>query len=334
MPKIERSTPGSASVVSTPKAPAVTRSASSAEVAVTTPKGPATEYAGQAAPKKELVPRQAQLTRSADPSALWGEAPKAMALDAATFAKLPPAEQHKELQALRAERNELGQQILQRLEQLDVKWSRSRLVTRTEALREYQERTAHLEPAAKQELDGLLERSEGAQRKINELRARIDRLPKTPEQKAAMKELRDELARELRRLRAEQSAVVKEATQVVDAQGLKTDRLVVTEQVIDPSAPAPGSGQSLLEKLARFFELDAFLSSLGSHVEHETQAVERRGEQIKADVEARRERQVQEQRQQAQKLDQARTDDPAVVQVRAVAGRAFSAPAAGSLRPA
>ena len=45
---------------------------------------------------------------------------------------------------------------------------------------------------------------------------------------------------------------------VVDAVGLKVDRLATTEQIIDPAAPAQGSGGSLLDKIGRFFKLDWF----------------------------------------------------------------------------
>jgi hypothetical protein len=302
MPKIERN-PGP-SVVSTPKAQAVTRTPTPNETWAAAPKGLVAEYAGKAAPSKDLVPKQQQVTRSADPSSLWGETAKPQALDVEAFQKLSPAEQKKQLQALRAERNQLSQEIAQRLEQLDVKWGRSRLVTRTEALREYQENTKHLEPGAKAELDALLDRSESSQRKINALRARIDRLPKTPEEKAAMKELRTELARELRRLRSEQSKVVKEATAVVDEQGLKTDRLAVTEQIIDPSAPAPGSGQSLLEKVARFFELDWFFNALQpmqSAAQSFTRDVEERGARIDEELVQKRGQQLQRQRDDAER---------------------------------
>jgi len=172
------------------------------------------------------------------------------------------AEQKAQLTTLREERQQLSAQIQARLAKLDIKWNNSRLVTRTEALRDYQEQTKHLDPATKHELDALLEKSEAAQRKINDVRARIDRLPKTPEAKKAQAALRSQLARELRNARSEQSKVVQAATAVVDQQGLKTDRLATTEQVIDPSAPAPGSGSSLLEKITRFLGIDSFFTRL------------------------------------------------------------------------
>lgn len=285
MAKIERTT----SLTSTPKAQAVSRTTSTAQAEViSTPKGPVTAYAGQAAPpKKDLHPTGKQVTVSADPSSLWGEAPKPAPLDQTAFKKLPPTEQRAQIQALREERNQLSAEIQARLAKLDIKWNNSRLVTRTEALRDYQEQTKHLDPATKKELDGLLDRAEASQRKINELRARIDRLPKTPEAKKAQAELRTQLAKELRRARDEQSKVVKAATAVVDEQGLKTERLAVTEQVIDPSAPKPGSGDSLLDKVLRFLHLDGFLSWAAANttmndlfVAPVKQELQKRGEQL------------------------------------------------------
>lgn len=196
---------------------------------------------------------------------MWGDAPRQVVLDPAAFAKLAPADQQKTTEAAKAERKQLSGEITERIEVLDGKWKNSRLSTRTEALREYHERRGNrLDGGSRRRLDRLLDRSEGSQRKINELRAKIDQLPRTPESKKAQVELRNELARELRRARDDQSKVVKEATEVVDAVGLKVDRLVTTEQIIDPSAPAVGSGHSLADKIARFFKLDWFFQAIGS----------------------------------------------------------------------
>ncbi len=312
MPKIERTS----SLPSTPRAQAVTRTATPA-AGVTSPKAPVTTYAGPPAPTSERNnPRGAQVSRSADPSALWGEPPKANELDPATFTMLSPTEQHAALVSLRQERQQLNAEIQARLQKLDVKWNNSRLVTRTEALREYQENTQHLDPAAKQELDGLLARSEASQQKINGLRAKIDRLPKSPEAKKAQAALRTQLAHELLRARAEQSKMVKAATAVADDQGLKSDRLAVTEQIIDPAAPKPGSGQSLLEKVARFFHLDVFLTWVGRNLldlfiePEEDKREKRRAESLDHD------RKRVDERLRAQRMEEARIDDQSVERTR------------------
>ncbi|MFT3711264.1 MAG: hypothetical protein QM817_26840 [Archangium sp.] len=242
---------------------AATRPAAAAKPAATpAPSAPvpatAATYTGTAAPQRELIPNGKQVATSASPNALWGEQPKRASLDREAFAKMTPEAQAKAMAECKAEFDQLEVDIQKRVDQLDHKWNNSRLSTRTEALREYQENSRRLSPRRRHDLDKLLVRSEAAQKRINELRAKADALPKTPEAKKEQAALRAELARELRRARDEQSKVVKEATAVVDGDGLKVDRLAVTEQVIDPSAPAPGTGESLLEKVERFFGLSDF----------------------------------------------------------------------------
>ncbi len=285
MPKIERTT----SLPSTPKTQGVTRTQStqSTPAATALPTSPGATFAGQA-PTRELIPAGKPVATSASPNALWGDQPKPVSLDRAAFEKLSPAEKKEVFARCAEERNRLGQDIEQRVEQLDKRWKNSRLSTRTEALREYEENGQRLPPHRRRDLDRAVDRSESAQRKINELTAKIDQLPKTPEAKAEMKALRTQLARELRKARDEQSKAVKEATAVVDAEGLKVDRLATTEQLIDPSAPKLGSGDSLADKVVRFFHLDQFFSWVVSKFDLSTfvtttfsQQVKERSERLK-----------------------------------------------------
>ena len=86
MPKIDRTS----SLTSTPRAQAVSPATTpTGTQAVVARGGPVTEYAGQAVAQKELVPRGKQVTTSADPSALWGEAPKSAIPSQDEFAALP-----------------------------------------------------------------------------------------------------------------------------------------------------------------------------------------------------------------------------------------------------
>lgn len=288
MPKIERTT----SLPSTPKTQGVSRttSAQATPAATAVPAAPTTTFAGQATPTRELIPAGKPVATSASPNALWGEQPKPVSLDRAAFEKLSPTEQKAVAAQCAEERSRVGGEIEQRVEQLDRRWKNSRLSTRTEALREYEENGDRLPSHRRRDLDRAVARSESAQRRINELKAKIDQLPKTPEAKAEMKELRTQLARELRSARSEQSKAVKDATAVVDAEGLKVDRLATTEQIIDPTAPAPGSGDSLLEKVARFFHLDQFISwfmtlpSMSSATATFSEQVQKRSETIKEEI--------------------------------------------------
>jgi hypothetical protein len=277
MPKIERST--SPKVQSVSRAVETTPAAPAAAVAA----APSTSWGPKAA-QKDMVPRGANVSKTASPDALWGAKPK-VDLDIDNFKELEPAEQKKVVEAAQIERAELGTEISQRVETLDRKWKNSRLSTRTEALREFHERGGRkLDRRTRQKLDGLVGRSEESQRRINALRVQIDALPKTPEAKKQQAELRSQLAKELRRARDEQSKVVKEATELVDSGGLKVDRLAETEQIIDPSAPPQGSGESLLDKIVRFVHLENFFNFFQSWAATATevisQNVEQRGQRI------------------------------------------------------
>ena len=287
MPKIERSS----SLASTPKAQSVSRSTAT-PAAELKPTAPPTGWGPKSASQKEqkeLAPQGETVSKTATPDALWGEQPQKVDLDFDNFKELSPAEQKKVVEAAQIERAQLGTEINQRVEVLDRRWKNSRLSTRTEALREFHDRGGRkLDRRTRHRLDGLVVRSEESQRRINELRAKIDALPKTPEAKKQQVELRNQLAKELRRARDEQSKVVKEATELVDQQGLKVDRLAETEQIIDPSAPPPGSGQSLLEKIARFFHLESFFTFFETFVQGRTdtfaEKVEQRGKKIDEEI--------------------------------------------------
>lgn len=291
MPKIERTT----SLPSTPKASSVRSADASATAAVTTSQPNSQQavatFAGQTAAARELVPAGKPVATSASVDALWGEAkPKPVSMDHAEFKALSQSGKAEVCQQAITERNQVGREIGARVEQLDKKWKNSRLTTRTEALREYRDRSEHLSPRRRGDLDRAVARSDAAQKRIDELKAKAAALPNTPEAKAQMVELRKELARELRRARSEQSAAVKDATAVVDQEGLKVDRLATTEQVIDPNAPKPGSGDTLLEKVAHFFKLDEFISwvfssnsGFKSVVNEFAKQTEVRGQQMKED---------------------------------------------------
>ncbi len=298
--KIERPpqvTTGSraAAVVSRPKdaAPAAQVAAPSSSP---TREVPAAAFASQAAPARELVPRAQQLSTSADPSALWGASPASSAAPSQeAFAALPPAEQATQLAAVRGERDEMAKEIGALVEQLDRRWNNSRLKTRTGALKHYEGEGRHLGRGQRRELRELVARSEAAQQRIDALTTQADALPKTPEAKREQAALRAELAKALRQARAEQSAAVKAATALIDSEGLKVDRLAVTEQVIDPSAPKAGSGGSLLEKIARFFHLDTlcavFFDLMKVTLDTGRKQSEERQETQKAELDARRDRQ-------------------------------------------
>ncbi|MEW6435352.1 MAG: hypothetical protein AB1730_27980 [Myxococcota bacterium] len=250
--KIERAT----SLPSTPRTQQVSRTPAAAQVEAR-PVAPATAFTGTEAPRALQQPAGQHVAKSADPDALWGApAPRAhRRFDLAGFQKLSPAERKAKLQELRAQQANLKQDIEERVGQLDRKWNSSRLKTRTASMRDLQQKAPQLTGDQAQRLDAALKAAEAAEQKVNALAEKAKAF--TPESKRdpAQAEARARLARELRKARAEQSAAVRAATAVLDEAGLKVDRLANAEQVLDRNAPAPGSGESLWDKVVSFFEL-------------------------------------------------------------------------------
>jgi uncharacterized protein YnzC (UPF0291/DUF896 family) len=302
--KIERST----SLPSTPRAPAVSRANAVTPAAPAQPvaRARAAEavFAGQAAATvSALTPAGQQVATSADPAALWGSpapAPEASPPSVDAFRAMSPAAQTSTLESIRAERAQLGQEIEARVEQLDRKWRHSRLSTRTEALQHYEGASGRLPRGKRRELRAHVIQALEAQARIEELSARVAELPKTPEAKREQAALRAELAKELRRAREEQSKAVAAATAILDQEGLKVDRLAVTEQIIDPTAPAQGSGGSLLDKVLRFFFLDelmgSFLRALKDSMDAETRRTQARSEAQAEEQQARVRRRIEDER--------------------------------------
>lgn len=207
---------------------------------------------------------------SAQPDALWGNsAPKALrpSLDPHQFDKLTPAQKTERLEQLTETRDALQNKILERVTQLDVKWNNASTATKEEALKHYAENSEQLDPQTRNEINQMLAQAAVAQRRIDRLESRRNGMPPsrnaTPEEKAR----RNELAKELRAARKERKDAVKDATKIVDDKGLKTDRLAVTEQVIDPEAPKATESSSLLGMVKDFFKFDWMTRSLQAMIE-------------------------------------------------------------------
>lgn len=195
------------------------------------------------------------LARTAAPDALWGKAPDdGPNMDPHQFDNLTPAQRTEKLKELRANRDELHMKILERVVVLDKKWNAAPTATKEEALAQYAENSEQIDPETAQELRQMLRQAHVAQQRINQLRDRRDGMPPARYATAETKKLRAELNKELRAARKEEKACVKEATAVVDDQGLKIDRLAVTEQVIDPKAPRASEPGSLMGMVKNFFK--------------------------------------------------------------------------------
>lgn len=254
MPKIERQSTTPARAATTPRTAEQTAVASQG----TAERAP-TAFHESAAQLQELAPRAAQLSTSAEPAALWGvEAPRRRpaSIDREAFRRMTPEQRKAALEAVKAQRDEVAQQIQQRVESLDRRFDHARLKTRAAAMHTWQGQRARLAPADQQKLDAALAKSDLAQQRIDALTAKASALPKDPASKAAQADQRKQLASELRKARAEQSAAVHEATDLVEAAGLKTDLLANTEATIDPAAAT--AGKSLLDTIGELFDLNHF----------------------------------------------------------------------------
>ena len=209
-----------------------------------------------------LSPRGTHVPTTAEPGALWGERPSRH-FDREAFARLPPAEREARVAEWEARRGELSHRIHDRVGSLDHRWRYMRVANKVRVIRAYQRKSRALDPETRAKVDVPLARAEAAQRKIDALQARVDRLSRGPGQTA----LRNQLAAELKAAREEQSAAVAQAVKIIDDKGLKVDRLAETEQLIDPNAPPEGSGSSLLDTVYSWFQLSWQLFSAVTHVE-------------------------------------------------------------------
>lgn len=207
---------------------------------------------------------------SAQPDALWGNtAPKGLKpnMDPHQFDRLTPEQKTQRLAQLTETRDALQTKILDRVAQLDKQWNSASTATKEEALKHYAENSENLDPETRQEINQMLAQAAIAQRRIDRLESRRNGMPPsrnaTPEEKAR----RAELNKELRAARKERKDAVKDATKVVDDKGLKIDRLAVTEQIIDPSAPKKEEGTSLLGMVKDFFKFDWMTKSLQAMIQ-------------------------------------------------------------------
>ncbi|MBL8918343.1 MAG: hypothetical protein JNJ54_05745 [Myxococcaceae bacterium] len=214
--------------------------------------------------KGVLNPGGQPVATTADPGALWGEgrARGNPELRAAMqeFRKLSPDAQKARIEELKTKQDELSKKMLARIEQLDERYKNMRNVTKAEMLRNLAGKTDAMTPTEKQHLDALLNKADGIAAQIEDLKKQAATLPSskdaTPEQAAE----RTKLARQIKNARGRLSDATKAATTYVDSLGLKTDRLAVNEQKIDPNAPPPSSPKSLLSMIGEWFKLDKLVN--------------------------------------------------------------------------
>lgn len=213
--------------------------------------------------KAVLAPRGQHVPTSADPGALWGaERPQAdPQLRAAMqdFKKLTPEAQQAKIEELKTKQDELSKKMLARIETLDARYKNMRNVTKAEMLRNLSDKSQLMTPEEKAHLDELLKKADGVAQRIEEAKAQAAALPDKAHCTPAQAEERTKLARHIKNLRGKLSDATKAATNYVDSLGLRSDRLAVNEQKIDPNAPPAGSPSSLLSMISEWFSLNTMI---------------------------------------------------------------------------
>lgn len=233
-PARTRSTPG------TPRAE-LPKAAPAAATAPVAPVSPAAQRAVTPAFQAQvksaaglLQPKGPHVGRSAAPDALWG-AGGGERKEVSEFRALPPAQQKEKLTEVRAQRAQLEGKIEKRAEQLDKKWDYLLVVKKAESLREFiKPENDTLKPEVKAQLTEIMAKSEAITAKLDAARVRARELGPSRDSKASPAE-RSALAQEIRALRRQNSEIVQKGTELVDAQGLKLDRLANAETTLDPN---------------------------------------------------------------------------------------------------
>ncbi|MCU0696777.1 MAG: hypothetical protein MUC96_09630 [Myxococcaceae bacterium] len=312
------------------KLPAVSRTttpAATAAVSKSTPlvAAPVAGFEGTQPVKAEaLRPQGALVSTSADPGALWGgqerRANPELRAAMTEFRAMSPEAQKAKIEELKGRQDDLAKKMLVRIEQLDARYKTMRNVTKGEMLRELAGKTDAMTPEQKQHLDGLLDKADGIAKQIDALRAEAAKLPDsksaTPEQLLERKEL----ARKIKNARGRLSDATKAATSYVDGLGLKTERLAVNEQTIDPNAPPKDSPKSLWSQMKEWFSISTYITAFTSVFSSSTSAVSTALDSAQQDARKLEERRVLDTKAHHRIEDVRQFDDKVFRQVQTLAG--------------
>lgn len=219
---------------------------------------------GSTEKKADLNPGGKHVERTADPGALWGE-PKAqdpLRQAMMEFKSLKPEAQAAKIQELKGQQTELSRRMLRRIDHLEARYVEMRNVAKGEMLQNLLTETKAMSPEQRTSLEGLLAKADGLSKEITALREKASSLPRGPDATPAQKAERKAVADQLRDVRARFTEATEAATKYVDSLGLKTDRLAVNEQRIDPNAPPKGHADSLSSMMDRWFEFDRTITKL------------------------------------------------------------------------
>jgi len=208
------------------------------------------------------------VSTSASLKQLWGQEAIAGAnppLAARRMGNCSHAERPKKIAETQQKMAECEKKVEGRVEELDKKWKYMSLQRKTESLKEYLAATPNLTPENRAEIENAIKISDDAQVKLNALREEVRQLrPDKNTGKNGTPEERKALAHKLVVARRAQSEAVTAATAAVDAVGLKIERLMLTEDKIDPTGGQNSMFGSLKALIGQYFELSFSLQVLFS----------------------------------------------------------------------
>jgi hypothetical protein len=311
--------------VSRTTTPASTAAVAKAAPAAVTSPAPAAGFEGPQPVKAEtLRPQGAPVSKSADPGALWGgqERRTNPELRAAMteFRALSPDAQKAKIEELKGRQDDLAKKMLVRIEQLDARYKTMRNTTKGEMLRELAGKTDAMTPEQKQHLDGLLDKADGIATQIEALKAEAAKLPDSKTASPEQLLERKELARKIKNARGRLSDATKAATTYVDSLGLKTERLAVNEQKIDPNAPPKESSKSLWGMMKEWFSISTYITAFTSVFSASTSAVSAALDSAQQDARKLEERRVLDTKAHQRIEDVRQFDDQVFRRVQTLAG--------------
>lgn len=179
--------------------------------------------------------------------------------------RCPAADRPKKIAETQKQMVECEKKVEGRVEELDKKWKYMSLARKTESLKEYLAATPNLTPERRAEIESAIKVSDEAQVKLSALREEVKLLrPDRATGKNGTPEERKALAHKLLTARRAQSEAVSAATAAVDAVGLKIERLMLTEDKIDPTGGESSLFGSLKALIGQYFELSFSLQVLFS----------------------------------------------------------------------
>lgn len=202
---------------------------------------------------------------TATPHSLWTsnakgrDIPGDLQTARAEIQRMTPEQRLAKIKAAKAERRELEGKIADRVEHLEKRFSRKRLATRTELVKEYLA-AGSLPPEARQKIETLVAKADSIQQQIDDIRAQV----KAGDPPGG----RLQASRTLRALRAEQSQTVREMQAELTAAGLTVDLLAHVEDQVDPAAAAD---LSLVKMVNQWFTISVVISFFESWVARVTE---------------------------------------------------------------